>query len=141
MDPVVDEQQEQYIEDEDPEDEPLELRVRPAFSSPTSKRHASDPAPHDYLSVPHYERSGCGSQSRPSSPPSPCSGTRNAKKHAKIISRQLSNLAAEDAHFRSHRDSLELMRVRESSGETRLGINQKLMGTKDSFLLTRARVP
>lgn len=137
--PLDDHIQEVVSQDEsDPDDQPLELRVRATFSRPpAARRHASDPTSqaNDYLSVPIHQRS-----SDSHSPPSPCSGQRNAQKHTRAISRQLSNLAVEDAHFRTHRDSLELMRWRESIGEGNVGVNQELMSTRDSFVLTRARV-
>lgn len=117
----------------DEEEEPLELRVRATFSQP-HRTHRPTSEPSDYLTVPVHARSGPST----SSPPSPCSGTRDARKHVAIISRQLSNLAAEEAHFQRHRDSVELMRHHREDGKGAVG-NQALMGTRDSFVLANAR--
>lgn len=131
-------------EDDDPDDEPLELCVRPTFSRPqrpavASRKHASDSivatGPQDYLSVPVNSNGHSGAES----PDSPCGGSRDVKAHTKAISRQLSNLAVEEAQrFGTHRDSVELMRSRERV--TKEMMNQELMGTRDSFVLNRARV-
>lgn len=101
------------------EDYPIELRIKAALATPSrSKSHG---ALDEYLSVP-YEQS----RSVPSSPA--------YSSQVKAISRQLSNLAAEDVHFRTHRDSLLLLHKKELEEEE---MNQQLVNSQDSVILTR----
>lgn len=51
----------------------------------------------------------------------------------------MSNLAAEDAHFKTHRDSVEILR-KHGAEEGHKNINQKLLDTQDSFVLTRGKM-
>ena len=106
--------------EDDDEDQPLELKVRATLCRPPT-RHTHFPDI-DYLDIPIQQ-----SHSTPSSP--------GGMRHTKSISRQPSNLAAEDAHFKTHRDFLELIRRRENE----IKMNQELMNSRDSTILTRAK--
>lgn len=108
-------------DEEDEEDQPIELKVKATFSRPPSTRTPSPAI--DYLSLPAQE-----TRSTPSSP--------GGKRHAKMISRQLSNLAAEETHFKSHRDSVELMIDHKQDEEK---INHALMNAHDSVILARSK--
>jgi len=101
-------------------DSPVELH----FQQLSRVRSATMPAPTDYLAVPNY------GQSR-STPTSPSGGRLHSP-----LPRPLSNLAAEDEHFKGHRDSFDLYNSRREKEER---LNQQLMATRDSFLLTRSK--
>ena len=107
--------------EDDEEDQPIELKVRAKFSRLPSAPSLFPPS--DYLDVPTQQ-----SHSTPSSP----GGTR----HTIAISRQLSNLAAEETHFQTHRDSVILTK-RHKHDEERT--NQQLMNSHDSIILTRPK--
>lgn len=111
----------QAEDDDDDGDEPIELKIEATLSLPPKDKLQGIPS--DYLDVPVSQ-----SRSIPSSP--------GGYKHTKAISRQLSNLAAEDEHFKSHRDSLVLLRKREREEET---MNQTLTNSQDSMILTRLK--
>lgn len=98
--------------DDNDTDSPVELRFRSTLS-----RVKSMPASTDYLNVPGSSRS----------PPTSPSGARYA--------RQLSNLAAEEEHFKGHRDSVDLYHRREREEE----LNKQLMTTRDSFVLAKTK--
>lgn len=91
-------------------EEPVRLRFKTRPS-----RVCSEPTNTDY-----FTSTGQSSRSLPSSP----------------LPRQLSNLNAEDAHFKSHQDSFYLVQQRREREDK---MNQHLMTARDSFLLTRMR--
>jgi len=52
------------------------------------------------------------------------------------VPRQLSNLALEEAHFRTHRDSVQLLRHKEELEER---LNASILHSQDSMILTRGK--
>ncbi|KAK0287031.1 hypothetical protein LTR35_004501 [Friedmanniomyces endolithicus] len=107
----------------DEEDEqPMELRFKSAFHR---IRSLSMPASTDYLTVPGRMLHST-SPSSPTAPHAPPSG----------LPRAMSNLAAEEARFMSHRDSLDLNHHRI---EREARMNQLLMTTRDSFVLAKTK--
>ncbi|KAK5128272.1 hypothetical protein LTR85_002939 [Meristemomyces frigidus] len=113
--PNDDDTENERCEDEDDADLPIELRFRSTLS-----RVRSMPASTDYLTVPTPN-----SWSLPTSP----SG-------AARVPRRLFNLAAEEEHFKSHRDSVDLYHRRERKEEE---LNKQLMATRDSFVLAKTK--
>jgi hypothetical protein len=55
-------------------------------------------------------------------------------------SRQFSNLAAEETHFQSHRNSVDLARDRRHMQEKAGKLNQSLMNVRDSFVITKSKL-
>ncbi|KAK0930233.1 hypothetical protein LTS16_002147 [Friedmanniomyces endolithicus] len=102
------------------EDQPMELRFKSAFHR---IRSLSMPASTDYLTVPGRM---LHSSNSPSSPPAPPGG----------LPRAMSNLAAEEARFMSHHDSLDLNHHRI---EREARMNQLLMTTRDSFVMAKTK--
>ncbi|TKA74993.1 hypothetical protein B0A55_02639 [Friedmanniomyces simplex] len=109
------------VEADEEEDQPMELRFKSAFHR---IRSLSMPASTDYLTLPRRMH---GSKS-PSSP----DGIRAPSN----LPRAISNLAAEEARFTSHRDSLDLNHHRIEREER---MNQLLMTTRDSFVLAKTK--
>ncbi|KAK0938551.1 hypothetical protein LTR29_009865 [Friedmanniomyces endolithicus] len=108
------------VDEED--DQPMELRFKSAFHR---IRSLSMPASTDYLTVPGRMLHST-SPSSPTAPHAPPSG----------LPRAMSNLAAEEARFMSHRDSLDLNHHRI---EREARMNQLLMTTRDSFVLAKTK--
>jgi hypothetical protein len=104
--------------EDDADDPPLELKVKPA--QPRLKS-ASQP-PNDYLTVPVLK-----SRSTPTTPCEP----------ATVLPRQLSNLAAEETHFKAHRNSIDLLQHQQQNEGK---INQHLMNARDSIILTKSKL-
>ncbi|KAK1824555.1 hypothetical protein LTR12_000879 [Friedmanniomyces endolithicus] len=108
------------VDEED--DQPMELRFKSAFHR---IRSLSMPASTDYLTVPGRMLHST-SPSSPTAPHAPPGG----------LPRAMSNLAAEEARFMSHRDSLDLNHHRI---EREARMNQLLMTTRDSFVLAKTK--
>ena len=109
--------------EEDEEDHPLELKVKASFSRPAAILPPSlQKTQGDYLSLPIQK-----SRSTPSSP--------GASRPINIISREPSNVSIEDAHFKTHKDSLVLLQRRKDEGK----MNQQLMNSRDSVILARSK--
>ncbi|KAK0912003.1 hypothetical protein LTR02_003110 [Friedmanniomyces endolithicus] len=108
------------VDEED--DQPMELRFKSAFHR---IRSLSMPASTDYLTVPGrmLHSTSPSSSSASHAPPSG-------------LPRAMSNLAAEEARFMSHRDSLDLNHHRI---EREARMNQLLMTTRDSFVLAKTK--
>lgn len=108
-------------EDEDPVQE-IELKAQ-SFSVDSTSRDVSPPP---------IRRT----PSEPWDIPAPrCSDVQPSP----LFSRQLSNLAAEERHFKSHRNSVELARERRLPLGTASRLNQSLMNSVDSFLITKSK--
>ena len=109
--------------DEEEDDPPLELKARTTLSrSASESAEQAGAVGTDYL---------CVSSRSPSLPSTP-GGTMNVI----AIPRQLSNLAAEDAHFKTHKDSLILVHKRQEEGK----MNHHLMSSRDSVILARSKL-
>ncbi|KAK3118012.1 hypothetical protein LTR53_000048 [Teratosphaeriaceae sp. CCFEE 6253] len=106
------------------DDQPMELRFRSALHR---LRSASLPASTEYLAIP---------SSTPPTPPPPASSSTRVALPTGPLPRALSNLAADEAGFHTHRDSLDLSHGRLAR---ELRVNHHLMTTKDSFLLARGK--
>lgn len=102
------------------DDSLLELRVQPSMARPWRERSAE----------PSKDSTEGVAQRNLSLPPTPRGG-----RGARPVHCQLSNLALEDEHFKSHRDSLLLLRSREQEAKT----NQQLLEARDSIILTKSK--
>jgi len=108
-------------QDEDPSDE-LENMSELETARPASTEAA--PAAQESCSMSALQRS----LDVPRLSPKPKYKTR--------VPRQLSNLALEEAHFRTHRDSVQLLRHKEELEER---LNASLLHSQDSMILTRCK--
>lgn len=113
-----------YEEDEEEELEwpPVEIRVKGILA--TARPHTAQPTrattpTNDYLSQPRRHNS------LPASP---------------SIPRNLSNLAEEEAHFQSHRDSVEITRGHLKRRQTEGRPNSLLFAARDSFTLAKTKL-
>ncbi|KAK5169535.1 uncharacterized protein LTR77_005511 [Saxophila tyrrhenica] len=107
------------IIEEDDEEPPLELKSKSTNSRPCSIEQAPT---HDYLTIPVSR-----SQSAPTSPSEPPGAA---------LPRQLSNLAAEETHFTTHRNSVDLLQYRK---QHEAKVNHNLMNARDSMILTKSK--
>ena len=105
-------------EDVDEEDEPLQPKTKSSPNRTPFKPHASTS---DYLSIPIVT-----SRSTPTSPSEPQIS----------LPRQLSNLGADETHFKAHRNSVDLLQLRQQN-ESKL--NHNLMNSQDSMILARSK--
>jgi hypothetical protein len=110
--------------DEDEEEQPLELKLKASQARPVSTLPPSlKKSQGDYLSLPALQY-----RSR--------SEDEGTQAPIKPISREFSNLSAEDTHFKAHKDSVLLIHKRKEEGN----MNQNLMNSRDSIDLTRSKL-
>lgn len=109
-----------HVSDEDDDEYPLlELKTR-SSSYGHSSPHIRHPN-HDYLATTVKQ-----SRSTPTTPTEP----------QVALPRQLSNLALEETHFKTHRNSLDLLQRRQ---QDEAKINHNLMNSRDSIILARSK--
>ena len=109
---------------EDEEDHPLELKVKPSPACPASTTPPSlKKRQGDYLSLPVLQHR---------------SKLEDDGSHISVkrISRELSNLPAEETHFKTHKDSLVLLHKHKEEGN----MNQHLINSRASIILTRSKL-